>query len=77
MIFLDRGSLVCVNLLNTDGSVITALTKGEAEYKFGRARKCLISFIVFIRIPYLIQADGSDLYIRAQKEQKNEATRTL
>lgn len=53
--------------------MITSLTKGKAEYKYGRDIKCLISFIVFIRIPDPIQADGSDLYIRVQKGQKSDA----
>lgn len=74
MIF-DRRDLVCINPLNTDGSVITALTKGEVEYKFGRARKCLVSLIVFIRILNLIHADDSDLYINAQKEKNRGAER--
>jgi len=75
MIF-DRRDLVCINPLNTDRSVITALTKGEVEYKFGRARKSLVSFIVFIRILNLIHADDSDLYINAQKE-KQRSRKTL
>lgn len=72
LIFFDRGSLNCVNLLNTDGNMNIAFTKGESEYQFGRDRKCLISFIVFIIISNLIQADDSDLYSHIQKEQKND-----
>lgn len=76
MIF-DRRDLVCINPLNTDGSVITALTKGEVEYKFGRARKCLVSLIVFTRILNLIHADDSDLYINAQKRKEQRSRKTL
>lgn len=74
--FWQRG-LVCINPLNTDGSVIIALTKGGDEYKFGRDRKRLISFIVSIQIPNLIQIDGSDLYIHVQKKQKSGAKKRL
>lgn len=76
MIF-HRRDLVCINPLNTDGSVITALTKGEVEHKFGRARKCLVSLIVFIRILNLIHAGDSDLYINAQKEKNRGSRKTL
>lgn len=69
MIF-DRRDLVCINPLNTDGSVITTLTKGEVEYKFGRARKCLVSLIVFIRILNLIHAGDSDLYQCTKREEQ-------
>lgn len=75
MIF-HRRDLVCINPLNTNGNVITAL-KGEVEHNFGRARKCLVSLIVFIRILNLIHAGDSDLYINAQKEKNRGAERVF